>query len=57
MSNIYKYDKNDYNMNNLSSYNSNTPITKIKIIGERCSGTHFVRFALTQNFHVEYEKG
>ena len=27
------------------------------ILGERCSGTHFLQHAILQNFHVEYSKG
>ena len=30
-------------------------MTRFMILGERCSGTHFVQHALTKNFNLEYD--
>jgi len=30
---------------------------KFTILGERCTGTHYVQFALLENFELDYERG
>jgi hypothetical protein len=54
---IHKFEKEGFDFSTISGYNSDKPIKNFKILGERCSGTYFVEYAMKQNFNITFQPG
>lgn len=53
----HQFEKEGFDISTISEYRSSVPIKHFKILGERCSGTHFVQYAMKQNFDINFLPG
>lgn len=54
---VHQFQKDTFDLSKVSAYRSQRPIKYFKILGERCSGTHFVQYAMKQNFDISFKHG
>jgi hypothetical protein len=54
---VHQFQKEGFDISAISSRTTDIPIKNFKILGERCTGTHFVQYAMKHNFDITFQPG